>query len=99
MSKAFVLVNTKLGSETELQSELKKIEGIVGVHPVYGVYDLVVEVQAESDEKLKDVIFFAATIAVAPWVRGRFNSRRARLRSSPSPSLLFDRSSVDWGIR
>ena len=57
MSKAFVLVNTKLGSETELQSELKKIEGIVGVHPVYGVYDLVVEVQAESDEKLKDVIF------------------------------------------
>ena len=57
MTKAFVLVNTNLGSEAELQSELKKIEGIVGVHPVYGVYDLVVEIEAESDEKLKDIIF------------------------------------------
>ena len=48
MSKAFVLVNTNLGSEGEIESELKKIEGIVGVYNVYGVYDLVVEVDAES---------------------------------------------------
>jgi hypothetical protein len=34
MTKAFVLVNTNLGSEAELQSELKKVEGIVGVHQV-----------------------------------------------------------------
>jgi DNA-binding Lrp family transcriptional regulator len=57
MSKAFVLVNTKLGSEAELQSELKKVEGIVGVHQVYGVYDVVVEIEAESDQKLKEIIF------------------------------------------
>ncbi len=57
MSKAFVLVNTDLGSEAGLQSELKKVEGIVGVHQVYGVYDVVVEVEAESDQKLKEIIF------------------------------------------
>ncbi len=57
MSKAFVLVNTDLGSEGQLQSELKKVEGIVGVHQVYGVYDVVVEVEAESDQKLKEIIF------------------------------------------
>lgn len=57
MRKAFVLVNTDLGSEDELQSELKKIEGIVGVCQVYGIYDVVVEVEAESDKKLKEIIF------------------------------------------
>ena len=57
MSKAFVLVNTDLGSEAEVKSELKKVERIVGVYEVYGVYDLVVEVEAESDQKLKETIF------------------------------------------
>ena len=57
MRKAFVLVNTNLGSEAEVESELKKVEGIIGVHNVYGVYDLVVEIEAESDQRLKEIIF------------------------------------------
>jgi DNA-binding Lrp family transcriptional regulator len=57
MRRAFVLVNTDMGSEDEIQSELKKVEGIVGVYQVYGVYDAVVEVEAESDQKLKEIIF------------------------------------------
>lgn len=57
MRKAFVLVNSELGAEVELQSELKKIEGIVGVYQVFGVYDLVVEIEAESEERLKGIIF------------------------------------------
>ncbi|MDA4121616.1 MAG: Lrp/AsnC family transcriptional regulator [Thaumarchaeota archaeon] len=57
MSKAFVLVNTNLGSEAEVESELMTIEGIIGVYEVYGVYDLVVEVEAESQQKLKEIIF------------------------------------------
>ena len=51
------MVNADLGSEDELQSELKKVEGVVGVYQVYGVYDMVVEVDAESDQKLKEVLF------------------------------------------
>jgi len=57
MRKAFVLVNTDLGSEDEIQSELKKVEGVVGVYQVYGVYDMMVEVEAESDQKLKEILF------------------------------------------
>jgi len=57
MGKAFVLVNTNLGSEAEVRSGLEKVEGIIRVYEVYGVYDLVVEVEAESDQKLKEIIF------------------------------------------
>ena len=57
MKRAFVLVNTDLGSEAEVKAELKKVKDIIGVYEVYGVYDLVVEVEAESDPKLKEVIF------------------------------------------
>jgi len=57
MRKAFVLINSELGHEADLQSRLKKIEGVVGVYVVYGVYDLMVEVAAESELKLKDVVF------------------------------------------
>lgn len=57
MKKAFVLVNTDLGSEAEVKTELKKVQDIVGVYEVYGVYDLVVEAEAESDAKLKEIIF------------------------------------------
>ena len=51
------MVNADLGSEDELQSELKRVEGVVGVYQVYGVYDMVVEVEAESDQKLKEILF------------------------------------------
>jgi DNA-binding Lrp family transcriptional regulator len=57
MRRAFVMVNADLGSEDELQSELKRVEGVAGVYQVYGVYDMVVEVEAESDQKLKEILF------------------------------------------
>ncbi len=57
MRKTFVLINADLGSEPELLSELKKVKGIVGAYAVYGVYDLVVEIEAESDQQVKEIIF------------------------------------------
>jgi DNA-binding Lrp family transcriptional regulator len=57
MRRAFVLINTNLGTETVLQSELKKVEGIVGVYQVYGVFDMVVVVEAESEEQLRHIVF------------------------------------------
>ncbi len=38
-------------------TELKKIEGVVGVHAVYGVYDVVAEVEAETEQMLKEIVF------------------------------------------
>lgn len=57
MRKAFVLLNVSMGSEPSLESELKKVEGVMGVYQVYGVYDLVVEVEAGSDQDLKSIVF------------------------------------------
>jgi uncharacterized protein with GYD domain len=57
MRRAFVLINTNPGTDTVLRSELKKVEGIVDVYQVYGAFDMVVVVEAESDEQIKDIVF------------------------------------------
>jgi DNA-binding Lrp family transcriptional regulator len=56
MPVAFVLINTEIGSEGEVLSELKKVEGVEEAYSVYGVYDIVAKVRAETMEKLKDII-------------------------------------------
>ena len=67
MRKAFVLVNVDLGADNQVETELKKVERVKGVYQVYGVYDLVLEVEAESDKELKDIIF--AKVRSLPHVR------------------------------
>jgi len=52
-----VLINTNPGTDIVLENELRKVEGVVGVYLVYGVYDLVVVVEAESEEQLRDIVF------------------------------------------
>ncbi|MEM2094055.1 MAG: Lrp/AsnC ligand binding domain-containing protein [Candidatus Bathyarchaeia archaeon] len=56
MPMAFVLINTEMGSETEVLTALRKISNVKEAHIVYGVYDIVAKVEAESMDKLKDVI-------------------------------------------
>ncbi|MCD6037956.1 MAG: putative transcriptional regulator, AsnC family [Nitrososphaeraceae archaeon] len=56
MPKAFVLMNAELGSEDSIVNELKKIEGVKEVYQVYGVYDIVAQVEADVMEKVKETI-------------------------------------------
>ncbi|MEO9363037.1 MAG: Lrp/AsnC ligand binding domain-containing protein [Nitrososphaera sp.] len=56
MPKAFVLMNAELGSEDSLVNELKKMEGVKEVYQVYGVYDIVAQVEADAMEKVKETI-------------------------------------------
>jgi len=56
MPIAFVLINAEIGSEGEVLSELKKVEGIEEAYSVYGVYDIIAKVGAETMEKLKDIV-------------------------------------------
>ena len=58
MPVAFVLINSELGKEEELLKELRGIENVKEAHFVYGVYDVIVKVEAESLEKLKDLATF-----------------------------------------
>jgi DNA-binding Lrp family transcriptional regulator len=55
MISAVVLVNTELGSFQVLAS-LKNIDGIEEGHALYGVYDLIIKVKAQTIEKIKDII-------------------------------------------
>lgn len=56
MPIAYVLVNSDPEVEEELLEDLIKVEGVKEVHSVYGIYDFIVKVEAESLEELKDTI-------------------------------------------
>jgi len=58
MPTAFVLINSELGKEDDILKELRSIENVKEAHFVYGVYDIIVKVEAESMEKLKDLVTF-----------------------------------------
>jgi DNA-binding Lrp family transcriptional regulator len=51
---AYVLINSEVGKEPELLKELKTIDGIKEVFSVYGVYDIIVKVEEETVNKLKE---------------------------------------------
>jgi DNA-binding Lrp family transcriptional regulator len=57
MSKemAIVLINMKPDAEGTADS-LKAIEGVTEVRGLYGIYDIIVFVEAESMSTLKDII-------------------------------------------
>ena len=56
MPKAFVLMNAELGSEDSLVGELRKMDGVKEVYQVYGVYDIVAMVEADTMDRVKEAI-------------------------------------------
>jgi DNA-binding Lrp family transcriptional regulator len=56
MPKAFVLMNAELGSEDSLVNDLRKLESVKEVYQVYGVYDIVAQIEADTMEKVKETI-------------------------------------------
>ncbi|MCS7142855.1 MAG: Lrp/AsnC ligand binding domain-containing protein [Aigarchaeota archaeon] len=56
MPIAFVLINTEIGSEEDVVKQLKRIEAVKEAYAVYGVYDIIAKVEAESMDKLKEIV-------------------------------------------
>jgi len=56
MPKAFVFVNVTTGSETEVLKRLRELPEVKEAYFVYGVYDIVVKVEADSMQRLNEVI-------------------------------------------
>jgi DNA-binding Lrp family transcriptional regulator len=56
MPRAFVLLNADLGYEGVLADQIRKLPGVNKVYTVYGVYDLMLKVEADSMENLKEFI-------------------------------------------
>lgn len=58
MTTAFVLISAELGEEENLLKQLRSIDHVKEAHYVYGVYDVIVKVEAENMEKLKEIVTF-----------------------------------------
>jgi DNA-binding Lrp family transcriptional regulator len=56
MPRAFVFLNVETGSEDNLLKQLKKIGVVEEAYVSYGVYDLIVKVNADTMEELKEIV-------------------------------------------
>ncbi|MHA2394833.1 MAG: Lrp/AsnC ligand binding domain-containing protein [Promethearchaeota archaeon] len=56
MAIAFVMITSEIGAEDKILKGLKAIPEVKEAHVVYGVYDIILRVEAETMNKLKDVI-------------------------------------------
>ncbi len=55
-SKAFVLINADLGAEQDMVNQIRTIPNVIEVHVVFGVYDIVAIVEADTLEKVKETV-------------------------------------------
>ena len=56
MPIAFVLINTESGAEREIVREMKKINEVKEAYVIYGTYDVIAKVEADTMDKLKDTV-------------------------------------------
>jgi DNA-binding Lrp family transcriptional regulator len=56
VATAFVLIKTDLGVKTDVITELKIIEQVKEAHRIYGVYDIISRVEADTMVDLKNII-------------------------------------------
>ena len=56
MPTAFVCITTEPASMVEVLKEVKAVAGVEEAEMVYGVYDIVAKVKAETMDKLKHII-------------------------------------------
>jgi DNA-binding Lrp family transcriptional regulator len=62
MASAYVLLNVEAGSEQEVLKQTKKIGDIEEAYVSFGVYDLIVKVNAASIEELKELVTYRLRI-------------------------------------
>jgi len=53
---AYVLIKSDLGSEEKVIDELKQLNQVVRIDRTFGDYDLVVKMEAEHVEKIREII-------------------------------------------
>jgi DNA-binding Lrp family transcriptional regulator len=56
MPIAFVCITTEPSSMARVLKTLKTIEGVAEAHMIYGIYDIVAKVEADSIDQLKKIV-------------------------------------------
>ena len=57
MTIAFVLLNTDAGVENQALRRMKAVTGVTEAYVTYGLYDIIAKVEADSQQKVKEIIF------------------------------------------
>ena len=52
MSKAFVMIHCTHNQTKLALDELKKLDFVTEITPVYGVYDIIIEIEASLDDRI-----------------------------------------------
>jgi len=50
------MMNCDLGSEKEVITSLKKLDGIKEAHGTLGLYDIIVQIESDTEEKIQDIV-------------------------------------------
>ncbi|MBA0907816.1 MAG: Lrp/AsnC ligand binding domain-containing protein [Nitrosarchaeum sp.] len=56
MTIAYVLINCELGAEETIMEKLKEIEQVKDVFGTIGTHDMMVKLDAENFEKVRDIV-------------------------------------------
>ncbi|MCW4014930.1 MAG: Lrp/AsnC ligand binding domain-containing protein [Candidatus Bathyarchaeota archaeon] len=56
MPMAYVLITTETGAVDSVLASLKKMDSVKETYMVYGVYDIIALVKADTMEKLKEMV-------------------------------------------
>ena len=56
MISAFVLVNCHFPFDTKIKNEISKIPFVSTIHRTEGRFDLIVKIDAETEDKLREII-------------------------------------------
>ncbi|BDQ31128.1 MAG: Lrp/AsnC ligand binding domain-containing protein [Nitrosopumilus sp.] len=56
MTDAYVMLNCELGAESQILEELRQIEQVVDVFETIGTHDMLVKIQAENFEKIREIV-------------------------------------------
>ncbi len=56
METAYVLISSDLGYEKAIIDELKQLANVKEAHGTFGAYDILVKVESDSAESLRDTI-------------------------------------------
>ena len=56
MAKAYVLLNCDLGSEKEVISSIKAVDGVKEVHGTLGLYDVILRIEGPNDDQITQIV-------------------------------------------
>ncbi len=83
MPTAFILLNTEIGAVNQVLKALKDLDGVEEAHGLWGVYDIIVNVQADTMDELKEIISKRIENV------GQINSKLTMIVSERSPLSLM----------